>query len=180
MAWRSQIYGVAVRRGSESKSGDNFSCPLCPHTRTRGGLLGRTKIIMWICCYVFPAAKSQAIPPGSYVSGLEKLCKENALCIALNLRQPIARHGLASPCPCGTEGCLKSMQVDLTWLSSRCCQFRPFHAELFLGITRDPPFLPSSPHILEESPLQPAFCAEHHLASLVPIQGKYVTILMAA
>lgn len=152
MAWRSQIYGVAVRRGSESKSGDSSSCALCPHTCTRGSLLGRTKIITWICCCFFPTAKSQAIPSGSSLSGLEKLCKENTLCIALILRQPRARHRLVPLCPCGTEGCLKSMQAVLTWLNSRCCQFRPFHAELFLGITRDTP-LRLLPHTSWRNPL---------------------------
>lgn len=100
MAWRSRIHGVAARRGSESKSGDGSSCALCSHTCTRGSLLGRTTTIMWMCCCFFPAVKSQAIPPGSSVSGLEKLCKENALCIARMLRQPRARHSLAPPCPC--------------------------------------------------------------------------------
>lgn len=42
------------------------------------------------------------------------------------------------------------------------------------------PLPAASPHILEESPLQPAFLAEHHLSSLVPVQGEYVTILVAA
>lgn len=141
-----------MRRGSESKSGDGSSCALCPHTCTRGSLLGRTKIMTWICCCFFPAAKLQAIPPGSSVSGLEKLCKKNALCIAVILRQSRARHRSAPPCPRGTEGCLKSMQADLTWLNSRCCQFRPFHAELFLGITREPP-LCLLPHTSWRNPL---------------------------
>lgn len=41
------------------------------------------------------------------------------------------------------------------------------------------PRLPCSAHILEESPLQPAFLAEHHLSSLVPVQAEYVTVLVA-
>lgn len=125
-------------------------CALTP--AQEGSLLGRRKIIMWVCYCFFRAAKSQAIPPVSSVSGLEKLCKENALCTALILRQPRARHRLAPPCPCGTEGSLKSTQADLTWLSSWCCQFRPFHAELFLGITRDPS-LRLLPHTTWRNPL---------------------------
>lgn len=46
---------------------------------------------------LLPCCKVKIIPPGSSVSGLEELCKESALCIALILRQPGARHRFAPP-----------------------------------------------------------------------------------
>lgn len=116
------------------------------------------------CC----EAASYPSPPGSSVTGLGKLCKENALCVALILRHPRARHGWAPPGRQGIEGCLEPIQANLTWLWSWCCQFRLFHVSYFWEPQRPPSSLPSPP-IPEESPLQAASCAEHHLAPLVPI-----------
>lgn len=49
------------------------------------------------------------------------------------------------------------------------------YAEYLLGSTSDPllTFFPTQP-------LRPAFCAEHHLSSLVPVQGDHAAILVVA
>lgn len=46
------------------------------------------------------------------------------------------------------------MQADLTCLRSWCCQFRLFHTELFLGITRDSPL-----HLLPHTSWRNSLCS---------------------
>lgn len=74
---------------------------------------------------------------------------------SLHCPDPKAAWSKAQICPSalgGTESCLESVRADLTCLTSWCCQFRLFHTELFLGITRDSP-LHLLPHTCWRNPL---------------------------
>lgn len=110
-------------------------------------------LLLLPCC-------SQNHSPGLFLLWIREVMQRKCSLHCPDPKAARSKAQISHPPPGGTEGCLEPLRDDLTCLSGWCCQFRLFHTELFLGITRDsPPCL--LPHTSWRNPLlQLVFCAD--------------------